>query len=350
MGAMTSEPLKALFYTFESGLLALPAGTPRLIFLNGRLCSGLSALAEQSAVEILQYDYEEASALQAAGYRVSSDDAPLTGPAGFFDGALVCASRHHQESLFYMATALSVLKPGGLFVCAAANDAGGRRLKKDAAFFGSSCAEISKYHARVIWATRGESLENQKIEEARRTVAPQKTEDGFTSRPGIFSWNRIDEGSALLAESLPSQTLAGRGADFGCGYGFLGHHVLSHNPDISALTCIDADARAVACCRASLEGLPVTAKTDYIWKDARDSGLHDLDFVITNPPFHRDKEESVRLGASFIESASRALRAGGSLWLVANAHLPYEKILFMHFPECQKVAERRGYKVYHARK
>ncbi|HCJ19591.1 MAG TPA: methyltransferase, partial [Hyphomonas sp.] len=42
----------------------------------------------------------------------------------------------------------------------------------------------------------------------------QEMEAGVWSRPGLFSWNRIDAGSELLADSVP-ENIRGRGADFG---------------------------------------------------------------------------------------------------------------------------------------
>jgi 16S rRNA (guanine1207-N2)-methyltransferase len=44
------------------------------------------------------------------------------------------------------------------------------------------------------------------------------------------------------------------------------------------------------------------------------------------------------------------LRKGGSLWLTANRHLPYEAILKPLFQRVTAVAGSAGYKIYQAQK
>ena len=51
----------------------------------------------------------------------------------------------------------------------------------------------------------------------------------------------------------------------------------------------------------------------------------------------------------FIDVAADALLPGGALWLVANAHLPYETSLASRFDAVRVVASARGYKVIEAR-
>ena len=69
----------------------------------------------------------------------------------------------------------------------------------------------------------------------RTRVIPEALVEGLGlwSQPGVFSWNRIDPGSALLAQTLPA--LSGKGADFGCGVGYLAHTVLA-SPAVTHLT------------------------------------------------------------------------------------------------------------------
>ncbi|MDN3718594.1 methyltransferase [Roseibium salinum] len=56
--------------------------------------------------------------------------------------------------------------------------------------------------------------------------APRPVLDGtYVSRPGIFAWDRIDPASKLLASLLP-ETLKGRSADLGAGFGYLARAVL----------------------------------------------------------------------------------------------------------------------------
>lgn len=64
-----------------------------------------------------------------------------------------------------------------------------------------------------------------------------------------------------------------------------------------------------------------------------------------NPPFHENGKEEKSLGQVFIRQAAAALRSGGTLWLVANRHLPYESELSALFRRVTPHVEARGFKV-----
>jgi 16S rRNA (guanine1207-N2)-methyltransferase len=168
---------------------------------------------------------------------------------------------------------------------------------------------------------------------------------GLWSQPGLFSWDRIDPGSALLAHAMPP--LAGRGADFGCGYGYLARAVLA-SPSVQHLSLIDLDRRAVSAARRNV----ADARVQFIWDDVRAARLDagSLDFVVMNPPFHDAGAEDKALGHTFIKRAADVLRKGGSCWLTANRHLPYEAVLASHFASASLKADRGGYKVYEAKR
>ncbi|ACK51170.1 methyltransferase small [Methylocella silvestris BL2] len=239
-----------------------------------------------------------------------------------------------------LALALRALAPGAALVALAPKDKGGARLKTELEGFGCAVEESSKRHHRICRAERPakpEGLE-QAIEEGAPRFCP---ETGIWSEPGVFSWNRIDPGSQLLADSLPA--LKGEGADLGCGVGFLARRMLA-SPKVTTLHLIDIDRRAIAAARRNVEDPRATI----IWADARESGLKNLDFIVTNPPFHDAGEEDRALGQAFIRQAASMLRKGGALWLVANRHLPYEGALKPLFREFAPKIEASGYKVFEA--
>ena len=71
--------------------------------------------------------------------------------------------------------------------------------------------------------------------------------------------------------------------------------------------------------------------------------------IITNPPFHtQNRVDRPDIGRRFIAVASASLNPGGSLWMVANRHLPYEEVLADHFARVRKVAEKDGFKIIEA--
>ena len=83
--------------------------------------------------------------------------------------------------------------------------------------------------------------------------------------------------------------------------------------------------------------------------DARQAGLKDLDFIVSNPPFHtQSRADRPDIGQRFIAVAAQALRPGGRLYVVANRHLPYEAALSEAFASVAVKADVGGYKIIEA--
>lgn len=342
---MKGDSLQALFFPFETGALPAASAEARILFINGEVCAGIEAL-RGSRLMVQQYFRPYVDELRQAGY----DAVPEVPDGEIFDMVLLSAPRQHTECLHAMATGLRVLKPGGTFIAAGANDAGGKRLGRDAHKLGLEVREESKHRARVIWGVK--SMHGDYGEAFTAGDYQPVCGGQYISRPGIFCWDRIDTGSALLASALPDGGFVGRVADFGCGYGYLALHLLTHNREMSDLYCIDADARAIEACRRNITGRPFKARIHYRWADiTSDADMPEgFDAIVMNPPFHEGKEMLPGAGVAFIEEATHDLLPGGKLWMVANAHLPYEKPLSRLFVDYKKLKEENGYKVFCATK
>lgn len=264
-------------------------------------------------------------------------------PAGAFASVVMAAPAGTLERRYAIALALRALAPNGAFTALAANDRGGLRLAKELAAFGCAAEDTSKSRWRIC-ATR-RPAEVIGLDEALRAGGPQLAEAiGLWSQPGVFSWDRIDPGSRLLAARLPA--LKGAGADLGCGIGALALAVLQ-SPSVQRLDLIDIDRRAIACAQRNV----ADPRAHFHWRDATShaAGLQALDFVVMNPPFHAAAIEDKSLGLAFIRRASQLLRRGGVCWLVANRHLPYEAALAAHFTAVRLDHEADGYKVFEAK-
>ena len=260
---------------------------------------------------------------------------------GSADDIMIYAPPGVLERRYTLALALKALKVGGRLDVMAAKDRGGSRLKKELEGFGVQVGESAKAHHRRCVVIRPASLTG--IDEAIAAGAPRLVEGlEAWSQPGVFAWDRIDAGSLLLAQTLPA--LKGAGADLGCGYGALATVVLGSTA-VKSLRLIDLDRRAIAAAKENV----TDPRATFEWADARTiDGSGDLDFIVSNPPFHDGGTEDKRLGQAFVRQAAAMLGKGGVLWLVANRHLPYEADLNAAFKRVAMVADKGGYKVFEA--
>ena len=266
-----------------------------------------------------------------------------TQPAGSLQGMTIVAPAGTLERRYVLATALQALSSGSPLLALAPNEKGGKRIAAELEAFGCVISEISRNHYRVCSTQRPTSL--QGIDEALQTGGAQiHPSHGLWTQPGIFSWDRIDAGSALLLKHLPK--LRGRGADLGCGLGILAAAALA-SPAVEHITLIDMDRRAVTMAEHNI----ADPRAAFLWADVRDAlPVSQLDFIIMNPPFHEAGLEDKTLGQAFIERAAKLLKRGGNCWLTANRHLPYEALLGQCFTRHELVAQEDGFKIYAAEK
>ena len=249
------------------------------------------------------------------------------------------------ERRYAMALGLRALEPGAPLSVMAPKSKGGARLGDELRHFGCSVEESAKRHHRICRVSRPAAPEA--LDEAVEAGKPRRLEAlGLWSQPGVFSWDRIDPGSALLLDHLPP--LFGKGADLGCGIGILGRAALA-SPKVKQLVFLDIDRRAIEASRRNVED----PRASFRWADLQSPGVtfSGLDFIIMNPPFHQGGGgEDPGLGQTFIRRAAEFLRPGGTLWLTANRHLPYEAVLRPIFKEVTPRADRAGFKIVEARR
>lgn len=168
--------------------------------------------------------------------------------------------------------------------------------------------------------------------------------DGLTIKtlPGVFSRDGLDVGSQLLLSTLTPHT-KGKVLDVGCGAGVLSAALASHSPKVR-LTLCDVSAPAVEASRATLaaNGLEGEVFASNIFSEVKGR----FDMIISNPPFHDGMQTSLDAAQTLIRGAVRHLNSGGELRIVANAFLPYPKILDETFGFHEVIAQTGRFKVY----
>jgi len=331
-----SESLTALFYPFTKGLLPRPQpGRGFFLRAEGPLAPDWRALlhCEQG----FKPAYE---ALRRDGVTVVPE---LTGDG--FDLGLCLMTKHKAETLANLGRGWAALRPGGLLVCAGSKDVGVGSIERAfKAAVGGLCS-LSKSHGKVFWAERGDTIPSALAAWADAGRMQQVPETGCWSRPGLYNWNKVDAGSALLVEHIPAD-LTGRVADLGAGWGYLSLALLDRAPAIASLDLFEADWHAVEAAKANLARSNASAQRTVHWHDVA-AGLPKaaFDMVLMNPPFHQGKATDIDLGRAFIATAAESLAPNGRLLFVANRQLPYEQVVAARFRTSATLAETGLYKV-----
>ncbi|MGR3490941.1 MAG: class I SAM-dependent methyltransferase [Shimia sp.] len=192
---------------------------------------------------------------------------------------------------------------------------------------------VTKAHGRLFWMT----AEPTAFAEWRWE---QPEVYGFTLAPGVFSADGIDPGSLALAEALPEQ-LTGRVIDLGAGWGYLS--AVAQHRGADHIDLVEVNAMALACARQNVD----PERASFHWHDVTAWEPRALaDHIIMNPPFHAGRSGAPDLGQAFIRKAKACLQPRGTLWMVANRHLPYEETLSAAFAQVEEQPVRDGFQGY----
>lgn len=287
-----------------------------------------------------------AAQLEAAGYRVEREE------QGKYPLVLLLPDPQRDLAVSDLARGHDHLAEGGVLMVAQHNDSGAKKTEQYLKEAAGEVETLSKHHSRAFWTTKevGKPWNDAVLEGWRQRGMMRRVMEGkWWSQPGLFSWDRIDVGSALLVKHLPKE-LSGHAADLGSGWGFLSAHLLRECPEILSIDLYDADGDSFEPIRRNLGIIPTRVKTRSLWRDVTagiDVGRYDV--VVTNPPFHDGKTADPTIGLRFLAAAAAGLKPHGELWLVANRQLPYENFLGETFTEWKTTVEQDGFKVMHAK-
>src|SRR5690606_33271185 len=136
-------------------------------------------------------------------------------------------------------------------------------------------------------------------------------------KPGVFGWDKIDVGSALLAQYLPQffstylPQSKGDGKpellDLGCGYGYLS--MIAATVGNFTITATDNCAAALVACTKNFHTHAVDGTV--IGADSGDSIGDSFDVILCNPPFHQGFQQDRALSEKFLSATKRLLAADG---------------------------------------
>jgi 16S rRNA (guanine1207-N2)-methyltransferase len=221
-----------------------------------------------------------------------------------------------------------VLRPGGCFVFVAHKRAGIKGAVAYARKVFGRCGVIRQkkgYH--VALAAKPDDLELSPLAEGyvTRTIVLGGSETTLVSKPGVFAWDRVDDGTEALVGTMDVRA-GDYVLDLGCGTGLAGLAAARRTPE-GQVSLVDADVRAVESARRTLAANGIH-NTEELLSDCGSAVLdRKFDVVVTNPPFHQGVGVDYEVACQFVRDAARVLRPGGRLFLVANRFLRYGDLI-----------------------
>lgn len=339
--AAGDDAQRTLFHPFETGDLDPPGKGARALFLGaepgGRLPEGFEA--ELTLVQGFRPGFLK---LKAGRQRVVPE------PEGEgYDLILVLAGKHRGLNEILIAQALRRGSADSTILVAGSKDDGIASLRKRLEALVPLAGSLSKFHGQAIWFGRPADAR------AVATMLETPQLDGliagrFRAAPGMFSHDRIDAGSKLLAQHIPAD-LSGAVADFCAGWGYLAAEVLDRCAGVTSLGLFEADHASLEAAKANLADARVPVAGH--WIDlAAEPVARSFDAIVMNPPFHQDKAADPGIGHAMIRAASAALKPNGRLYMVANRGLPYEAALSAGFRQSGELVRDQAYKVLWAKR
>ncbi len=310
----------------------------------------LSGISAKENIRYITNRKDIANNLKAIGFEGNLSDFILEETAdNSLDFILFRLNKSKVLTNYLLEQAARILKDGGSLVLTGNNQEGIKSVMKHAEKMGE-LAELELLgkglrYARIV---KKEGCEiDLGGDEYRELVIIEDyvQEIEFVSKPGIYGYKKLDEGSRFLAETLNADPFAleGKVLDLGCGFGYLAASI-GHNPKIETLIATDANVAAVVLCDHNLKTLGIEA-TVTLDDCGAELETRSFDRIICNPPFHQGFGTSKDLTIKFIENTKRLLRRKGVAYFVVNKFLAVEEVCHEHYVKCTELTSNNHFKV-----
>lgn len=284
------------------------------------------------------------------------DISALTEKPEHLDMVVIDLPKGRQLAQRWLVEAFTVLRTDGQLFVAGANKQGIRSVIKDAeSLFGSGTILAYKKGNRITRFVKRDSslpstpwLHSPGIFPESWIEFEAELPSGalqLRSLPGVFSSDKLDEGTQLLLQHLEIPSGASV-LDLGCGYGVIGVQAARTNADHVDL--VDNNLYAVASAQENIRLIEVKNALAFPSDALEAVRSRHYNLIVTNPPFHSGKEVEYQITQAFFQQSPKVLEPDGEFWLVANKFIPYERMMQPFFRRVERVAETNRYYVLRA--
>ncbi|MGD2166271.1 MAG: methyltransferase, partial [Anaerolineae bacterium] len=246
----------------------------------------------------------------------------------FFDLVLCHLPRGREVQRQLIRGAARVLRPKGRFIFVANTHVGVKGCVEYARDLFGRCGVVRRkkgYHVAMTVRPDGMEPPSSLDTYSRRVIRLDGTDVTLVSKPGVFAWDRLDEGTERLIDVMEVGR-RDRVLDLGCGTGLAGLAAARRARE-GKVVLVDSDLRAVRSARRTLEANGMSNGHVLLSDGVAELFDKTFDVVISNPPFHQGREVSFQVARQFVRDARRVIRPGGRLFLVANRFIGYDDLM-----------------------
>ncbi|QJC31606.1 16S rRNA (guanine(1207)-N(2))-methyltransferase RsmC [Enterobacteriaceae endosymbiont of Donacia tomentosa] len=165
--------------------------------------------------------------------------------------------------------------------------------------------------------------------------------------PGVFSGNKLDNGSKLLISTLDFK-VKGKILDLGCGAGVIStvigrENILNNGKNVILST--DIDYKAINSTKKTLHKNNI--QNSYVISSDVFSNINEkFDFIISNPPIHDGKKISLKVIYKILKSIKKYLKYNGEFRFVTNNSVSYSKIFTKLMYKFCIICRNKNFSVY----
>ena len=309
----------------------------------------LQAARPRKGLDVLSNRYDLATALRQAGHQVSVSDFDFSSlPCQEYSNIVYRVSKERPLVHHCINQAVRHLCDGGNLHLIGSKDEGIRTHGRNAEQAFATPEHAKKhgdaYHVRL---TREAGADTRLLDSKHYDELRTCTVGGFhfLSKPGVFGWNKVDTGSAMLAEQalrlLERRKAAGSVLDLGCGYGYL--LLATSTVHFGKRVATDNNAAAVDAARAGFARAHL--EVEVTLDDCGEQLQGPFDWILCNPPFHQGFDTSSGLTEKFLQQIRRLLAPQGHALVVVNQFIPIERMAGELFARVDVLCHEHGFKV-----
>lgn len=304
-------------------------------------------------LDVISNRYDTWLTLRDHGYSVTLNDYVLP-ESDFYDEIIYRVSKEKLQAHHCINQALKHLTRSGRLVLLGGKQDGIKSIAKNIEKTWHCSARAKKHgtaYSVEVHRPDEQLLSSRSLDDGRYSEPRLVEESGiqFWSKPGIFGWEKVDEGSRMLVETLPAVCKYIKSVDsiidLGCGWGYL----MMSTGFLGEARRVATDNNVTALLAAEKNFEQQDMAVECVADDCAAAIRERFDLILCNPPFHQGFSRSEGMTQKFLNAAARLSRRSTRAVFVVNQFIPLETLAAEYFSQVRLLNWENGFKVFELR-